>query len=229
MTPYQEAGFTELSLFRASVFGYFSKGDIAWLKKDDDTLSPKFSNGNDEGYVNFGVFLEELPKDADGFYLWEGGECPVPGDWEINLDEVSIGAIDYASNIHWQHVMRFKPLSRPDMPSVAECVTEEAGSALEVQEGGDHYKKLKIQPMEYSMANKLDACQHTIIKYVTRFRDKGGIEDLRKAKHCIDLLIEFESEALESQGRCNYPDCKCPFDKTEKCLRGLPEAEEKKQ
>lgn len=63
---------------------------------------------------------------------------------------------------------------------------------LEVQEGGNHYKNLAIQPMEYSMANKLDACQHTIIKYVTRFRDKGGIEDLRKAKHTIDMLIHFE-------------------------------------
>lgn len=60
------------------------------------------------------------------------------------------------------------------------------------QIGGDHYKKLPIQPMEYSMKNKLDACQHTIIKYVTRFRDKGGIQDLEKAKHVIDLLIEYE-------------------------------------
>lgn len=65
-------------------------------------------------------------------------------------------------------------------------------SALDVQVGGDHYKKYKIQPMEYSMANGLDACQHTAIKYITRFRDKGGIADLEKAKHCIDLLIEFE-------------------------------------
>jgi hypothetical protein len=67
-----------------------------------------------------------------------------------------------------------------------------APSALDIQVGGDHYKKLAIQPMEYSMANKLDACQHTIIKYVTRFRDKGGIADLDKAKHVIDMLIEFE-------------------------------------
>lgn len=66
---------------------------------------------------------------------------------------------------------------------------------LEVQVGGDHYKSMAIQPMEYSMANKLDACQHTIIKYVTRFRDKGGIQDLEKAKHCIDLLIHFERQA----------------------------------
>jgi hypothetical protein len=46
--------------------------------------------------------------------------------------------------------------------------------------------------MEYSMANNLDACQHTIIKYVTRFRDKGGIDDLLKARHVIDMLIAFE-------------------------------------
>ena len=68
-------------------------------------------------------------------------------------------------------------------------------SALDTQVGGDHYKKLKIQPMEYSMANGLDACQHTAIKYITRFRDKGGIADLEKAKHVIDMLIEFEKRA----------------------------------
>lgn len=67
-------------------------------------------------------------------------------------------------------------------------------SALDTQIGGSHYKSMPIQPMEYSMKNGLDACQHTIIKYVTRFREKGGIEDLEKAKHCIDLLIGFEKE-----------------------------------
>ena len=71
-------------------------------------------------------------------------------------------------------------------------------SALDTQVGGDHYKTLKIQPMEYSMANKLDACQHTAIKYITRFRAKGGIADLEKAKHCIDMLIEFERMASNS-------------------------------
>ena len=49
--------------------------------------------------------------------------------------------------------------------------------------------------MRYSMENNLDALQHTVIKYVTRFRDKNGIEDLEKAKHCIDMLIEFEKES----------------------------------
>ena len=65
-------------------------------------------------------------------------------------------------------------------------------SALDTQIGGGHYKAMAIQPMEFSMANKLDACQHTAIKYITRFREKAGVEDLRKAIHCIEMLIEFE-------------------------------------
>lgn len=68
-------------------------------------------------------------------------------------------------------------------------------SALDTQVGGNHYKEMPIQPMEYSMANGLDACQHTIIKYVTRFRQKGGIQDLEKARHVIEMLIEFERKA----------------------------------
>ena len=70
----------------------------------------------------------------------------------------------------------------------------EESKALDTQVGGGHYKDMAIQPMEYSMKNGLDACQHTAIKYISRFRDKGGIEDLRKAKHVIDMLIQFEEE-----------------------------------
>jgi hypothetical protein len=64
--------------------------------------------------------------------------------------------------------------------------------SLKTMVGGTHYTKLKIQPMEYSMANNLNACQHTIIKYVTRYADKNGLEDLKKARHTLDMLIEFE-------------------------------------
>ena len=67
-------------------------------------------------------------------------------------------------------------------------------NAEQTQVGGNHYSSLKIQPMRYSMENGLDPCQHTIIKYVTRFRSKGGIQDLEKAKHVIDLLIQYEKE-----------------------------------
>jgi hypothetical protein len=74
-------------------------------------------------------------------------------------------------------------------------------SAFNTQIGGNHYSKLSIQPMEYSMANKLDACQHSIIKYVTRFRDKNGLADLQKARHVIDMLIEFEYPNAKESGK----------------------------
>jgi hypothetical protein len=65
-------------------------------------------------------------------------------------------------------------------------------SKLGLQVGGDHYKILKIQPIEYIMENKLNYCEGNVIKYVSRHRNKGGLADLQKAKHYIDLLIEDE-------------------------------------
>ena len=62
------------------------------------------------------------------------------------------------------------------------------------QVGGTHYAKMDIDPFEYSMRNGLDPLQHTAIKYISRFRDKGGVQDLLKAKHTIDRLIQFEQE-----------------------------------
>ena len=67
-------------------------------------------------------------------------------------------------------------------------------SAKDNQVGGDHYKNLKIQPVEYIMANNLNYCEGNVIKYVTRYKQKGGIIDLEKAKHYIDLLIEQEAQ-----------------------------------
>ena len=66
--------------------------------------------------------------------------------------------------------------------------------ALQNQVGGGHYKDLKIQPVEYIHANKIGYFEGNVIKYVTRWRDKGGVEDLRKARHYIDLLIELETK-----------------------------------
>ena len=66
--------------------------------------------------------------------------------------------------------------------------------ALKQQVGGDHYSKLAIQPVEYITKNKLSYLQGTIIKYVTRYKDKGGVEDLSKAMHSIKILIELEDK-----------------------------------
>ena len=65
--------------------------------------------------------------------------------------------------------------------------------ALAHQEGGSHYKQMAIQPVEYIHANGLGYFEGNVLKYITRWRVKNGIEDLKKARHYIDLLIEMES------------------------------------
>ena len=69
----------------------------------------------------------------------------------------------------------------------------ETNSALATQEGGGHYKNMKIQPVEYIHANGLGFIEGAVVKYISRWKVKNGIEDLRKARHFIDLLIELES------------------------------------
>lgn len=69
-----------------------------------------------------------------------------------------------------------------------------AEDPLKVQVQGAHYKGLRIQPVEYIHANDIPFCEGNVIKYVTRWRDKGGIKDLEKARHFIDLLINLESK-----------------------------------
>jgi hypothetical protein len=66
-------------------------------------------------------------------------------------------------------------------------------SAFDVQVGGGHYKHYKIQPLAYAMANNLNFAQGNVVKYVTRYKEKNGVEDLKKARHYIDMLIELES------------------------------------
>ena len=65
--------------------------------------------------------------------------------------------------------------------------------ALDRQVAGNNYKKFKIQPAEFCYVNDIPYLEATAIKYLCRWKDKGGIQDLEKAKHFIDLLIEFQN------------------------------------
>lgn len=71
-------------------------------------------------------------------------------------------------------------------------------SALDIQIGGGHYKQLKIQPVEYILANNIGYVEGNVIKYVTRWKDKNGIADLEKAKHYLDLLIEQQQKVVDA-------------------------------
>ncbi|CAB4183322.1 SaV-like [uncultured Caudovirales phage] len=74
---------------------------------------------------------------------------------------------------------------------------DQTNSPLDKQVGGDHYKKMKIQPMEYIVANDIGFAEGTAIAYLSRWKSKGGIEDLKKARHTIELLIELEEGKVE--------------------------------
>jgi hypothetical protein len=71
-----------------------------------------------------------------------------------------------------------------------EAKEDQPASATQV--GGDHYAKRAIQPWDYIAANGLGFFEGNAVKYLTRWKDKGGIEDLKKARHYLDKLIEME-------------------------------------
>lgn len=65
---------------------------------------------------------------------------------------------------------------------------------MNTQVGGNHYKDMAIQPLEFILANNISFCEGNVIKYVSRWKEKGGVEDLRKAKHYIEVLISANTK-----------------------------------
>lgn len=82
-------------------------------------------------------------------------------------------------------------------------------TSLTVQEGGDHYKTLKIQPVEYIVANNLSFLQGNVVKYITRYKQKNGEEDIKKVIHYCQLILELEYgnslTSQESTGKITNP------------------------
>lgn len=74
-------------------------------------------------------------------------------------------------------------------------------SALDKQVSGNHYKQFEIQPIEFITKNKIPFIEGNIIKYICRWRDKNGIEDLDKVIHYVELLKELEGGKSERSHR----------------------------
>ena len=64
-------------------------------------------------------------------------------------------------------------------------------NSLEKQIGGNHYKRFKIQPIEFIALNNFNFLEGNVVKYICRYRFKDGLKDLEKAKHYIEMLIEL--------------------------------------
>ena len=77
-------------------------------------------------------------------------------------------------------------------------------SAYKKQIGGKHYIKYKIQPSQFVTENKLLYPEGCVIKYVVRHQDKGGKEDLKKAIHYIEMIIERDYEDTKPGDKKNY-------------------------
>lgn len=95
-----------------------------------------------------------------------------------SIDPHSNGSLIYINGVDSRmHDSWFKKMEAPT-------------SALTTQEGGSHYKSMKIQPIEYALANNLGMAEASVVKYVSRYKNKNGVEDLKKARHFLDILIE---------------------------------------
>lgn len=118
---------------------------------------------------------------------WQGGDMPVAGDTVVAFRLRAGGEGEcHAGRLHWRHRQQITDI-------VAYRVV--GSSADDRQEGGDHYRKMPVQPWE-AMAAWMSPEQFNgflrgnAIKYLARYDAKGGREDLRKARHYLDKLIE---------------------------------------
>ena len=68
--------------------------------------------------------------------------------------------------------------------------------ANEEQVGGEHYKNKAIQPWDYIVSNNLGYLEGCVVKYVSTYKEKGGMQDLEKAAHYLQKLMEVQSERL---------------------------------
>ena len=75
-----------------------------------------------------------------------------------------------------------------------ELRAEKPAAAKQTQVGGNHYVNMTIQPIDYITKNGLGFLEGNVVKYVSRWKAKGGVEDLRKAKHYLDMLIEGQAQ-----------------------------------
>ena len=89
-------------------------------------------------------------------------------------------------------IQRYKEDTRVAMNKLSSKVTSDGSTALQTQQGGNHYKDLAIQPVEYIHKNDIPYLEGNVIKYITRHQAKNGAEDIKKAIHYCQLILELQ-------------------------------------
>lgn len=111
------------------------------------------------------------------------------------LNEGDISPAEIAKRVKvsksYVYTVRSKMLAAERKPVVEAPMLVGLPDPLDIQIGGDHYKGMKIQPVQFIVANELGFLEGCIIKRICRWRVKGGIDDLEKIKHEVDLLMNL--------------------------------------
>ena len=134
----------------------------------------------------YGYFVEEVTSEKSFFNT----------KFRITISVVSNLAIliklkNDGRYILFDNIKEGKPMTETVVPQTLKQPSSQAATNKQV--GGSHYQ-LPIQPIEYILANGLGYCEANVVKYVSRWRNKGGIQDLKKAIHYLEMLIEQEEK-----------------------------------
>lgn len=126
----------------------------------------------------------------------------IKGIWNPLKAVLEINGMRFSSirlTVDVQHyLMQMLEQSQSDVVQITSVNLKDFGavpdskSALATQVGGSHYKDMPIQPAEYCHRNGIGKLEGDVIAYVSRWRKKNGIEDLKKARHTIDIILELE-------------------------------------
>lgn len=105
----------------------------------------------------------------------------------------------------WHELDKLHNIDPPpqERKSIDECTPQEwdnAAKAINKQVGGNHYKEMAEQPIEFITANQLGFCEGNAIKYICRYKAKGGVEDIEKAIHYLQILKESITEKNKLYG-----------------------------
>lgn len=194
-----DTGRLEMKEYLNKITGEYKKTDaiikgIDWIEIPAGSEAAYFFNGSDL----------KRGKDDIAFYKDNIGSIYNDDDWlEIDGEKVKPFVLNKGVLLWRRHTQPEELPFIDDLPITEDFIFNPSISdqyaeiekvrqtAWDTQVGGNHYKQFKIQPMQFALENKLDAAQQNVIKYIMRHSFKNGKQDLEKAKHYIDLMIEF--------------------------------------
>lgn len=109
----------------------------------------------------------------------------------IGVVDMITGQSKYSINVRKEGSDSISVFAENELALLRDKV-ENPASALDKQVSGDHYKSCGIQPIEYIHANNLSYLEGNVIKYTTRHSKKNGRQDIEKAIHYLELILEME-------------------------------------